>query len=126
MSEAVREMAVANILEYVAAWNEPDAATRLEILERCWADDAAYVDPNVELRGRSALCEHISSVQAGRPGARIETMSGVDLHHYVVRFLWRLVRADGSFGETSIDFGEVDANGRLTKIVGFFGEAPKR
>ena len=126
MSEAVREMAVANILEYVAAWNEPDAATRLEILERCWADDAAYVDPNVELRGRSALCEHISSVQAGRPGAWIETMSGVDLHHYVVRFLWRLVRADGSFGETSIDFGEVDANGRLTKIVGFFGEAPKR
>src|SRR3712207_6647859 len=126
MSEAVREMAVANILEYVAAWNEPDAATRLEILERCWADDAAYVDPNVELRGRSALCEHISSVQAGRPGAWIETMSGVELHHYVVRFLWRLVRADGSFGETSIDFGEVDANGRLTKIVGFFGEAPKR
>jgi hypothetical protein len=126
MSEAVQETAVANVLEYVAAWNEPDAATRLEILERCWADDAAYVDPNVELRGRSALCEHISKVQAGRPGARIEMMSGVDLHHRVVRFLWRLVRADGSFGETSIDFGEVDANGRLTKIVGFFGEAPKR
>jgi hypothetical protein len=126
MSEAVRETAVANVLEYVAAWNEPDAATRLEILERCWADDAAYVDPNVELRGRSALCEHISKVQAGRPGARIEMMSGVDAHHRVVRFLWRLVRADGSFGEASIDFGEVDANGRLTMIVGFFGEAPKR
>jgi hypothetical protein len=126
MSESVRERVVANVLEYVAAWNEPDAATRLEILERCWADDAAYVDPNVELRGRSALCEHISKVQAGRPGARIEMMSGVDLHHRVVRFLWRLVRADGSFRETSIDFGEVDANGRLTKIVGFFGEAPKR
>jgi SnoaL-like domain len=126
MCEAVRETAVANILEYVAAWNEPDAAKRQKILERCWADDAAYVDPNVELRGRSALCEHISKVQAGRPGARIETMSGVDRHHHVVRFLWRLVRADGSFGETSIDFGEVDANGRLTKIVGFFGEAPKR
>jgi hypothetical protein len=126
MSEVVRETAVANVLEYVGAWNELDAATRLEILERCWADDAAYVDPNVELRGRSALCEHISKVQAGRPGARIEMMSGVDVHHHVVRFLWRLVRADGSFGETSIDFGEVDANGRLTKIVGFFGEAPKR
>jgi hypothetical protein len=124
MSEAVRDSAVANVLEYVAAWNEPDAAIRLEILERCWADDAAYVDPNVELRGRSALCEHISKVQKGRPGARIEMMSGVDLHHHVVRFLWRLVRADGSCGETSIDFGEVDANGRLAKIVGFFGEAP--
>jgi hypothetical protein len=125
MSESVRERVVANVLEYVAAWNEPDAATRLEILERCWADDAAYVDPNVELTGRSALCEHISKTQAKRPGARIEMMSGVDLHHHVVRFLWRLVRSNGSFGETSIDFGEVDANGKLTKIVGFFGEAPK-
>ena len=52
-------------------------------------------------------------------------MSGADLHHHVVRFLWRLVRPDGSLGETSIDFGEVDANGRLTGVVGFFGETPK-
>jgi hypothetical protein len=35
-------------------------------------------------------------------------MSGVDLHHRVGRFLWRLVRTDGRVGETSIDFGEVD------------------
>lgn len=126
MPEAVPEAAVANVLDYVAAWNEPDAATRLKILERCWADDGAYVDPTVELRGRSALCEHISKVQAGRPGARLEMMSGVELHHHVVRFLWRLVRADGRAGETSIDVGEVDADGRLTKIVGFFGEPPKR
>jgi enamine deaminase RidA (YjgF/YER057c/UK114 family) len=126
MREAVPEPAVANVLDYVAAWNEPDAATRLKLLQRCWADDGAYVDPNVELRGRSALCEHISKVQAGRPGARLEMMSGVELHHHVVRFLWRLVRADGRAGETSIDVGEVDADGRLTKIVGFFGEPPKR
>jgi hypothetical protein len=46
MREAVREAAMANVREYVAAWNEPDAATRLKILERCWADDGAYVDPN--------------------------------------------------------------------------------
>jgi SnoaL-like domain len=99
MSEAVPEPAEANVLDYVAAWNEPDAATRLKILERCWADDGAYVDPNVELRGRSALCQHISTVQAGRPGARLEMMSGVELHHHVVRFLWRLVRADGRAGD---------------------------
>jgi hypothetical protein len=126
MSDAVREVAMANVLAYAAAWNEPDAAVRLEILERCWADAGAYVDPTVELRGRSALCEHISKVQAGRPGVRIELMSGVDLHHDVVRFLWRLARADGSVGETSIDFGEVDGDGRLKRIVGFFGEAPTR
>ena len=122
---AARETIIANVLTYVAAWNEPDAAARLSILESCWAEDACYVDPNVELKGRIALCDHISKVQAGRPGARIEMMSGIDLHHHVVRFLWRLLRADGSAGDVSIDFGEVDTDGRLTKIVGFFGEAPR-
>jgi hypothetical protein len=126
MGELSRETMVANVMAYVAAWNEPDAVARLKILEKCWAEDAVYVDPNVELRGRTALCDHISKMQAGRPGARIDVMSGIDLHHNVVRFLWRLVRADGTAGAISIDFGEVDANGRLTKIAGFFGEPPKR
>ena len=62
-------------------------------------------------------------VQASRPGARLEFMSGIDVHHNVVRFLWRLVRADGTCGDTSIDFGEVGPDGRLVRIVGFFGAA---
>jgi hypothetical protein len=88
MSGATRETIIASVLDYVAAWNEPDAVARLKILERCWAECASYVDPNVELSGSTALSDHISNVQAGRPGARIEMMSGVDLHHNVVRFLW--------------------------------------
>lgn len=126
MSDLWRETVVENVLAYVAAWNELDTAARLSILGGCWTEEAAYVDPNVELNGRTALSDHISRVQSGRPGARIEMMSGVDMHHNVVRFLWRLLRADGSAGDISIDFGEVDAAGRLTKIVGFFGEAPKK
>lgn len=126
MGKLSRETVVANVLAYVDAWNEPDAAARQNILGGCWADDAAYVDPNVELKGRDALSQHISRIQAGRPGARLEMMSGIDLHHNVVRFLWRLVRADGSAGDVSIDFGEVDSDGRLTKIIGFFGDAPKK
>ena len=100
MREAAPEPAVANVLDYMAAWNEPDAARRLKILERCWADDGAYVDPNVELRGRSALCDHISKVQAGRPGARIEMMSRVELHRHVVNHT-RLLTLPGSTATTS-------------------------
>ena len=66
----------------------------------------------------------IATVLASRPGARLEFMSGIDVHHNVVRFLWRLVRADGTCGDTSIDFGEVGPDGRLVKIVGFFGSTP--
>jgi hypothetical protein len=95
------------VTQYMAAWNEADTAARDALLEQCWADGGVYIDPNTELTGREALSRHISKVQAGRPGARLEFMSGIDLHHNVLRFLWRLVRADGTYGDTSIDFGEI-------------------
>jgi hypothetical protein len=44
----------------------------------------------------------------------------------VLRFLWRLVRADGTTGDISIDIGETGPDGRLTKIIGFFGPPPAR
>jgi len=116
----------ATLTRYMAAWNEADAAIRQNLLEQCWADDGVYVDPNVELAGREQLSQHIAKVQATRPGARVEFMSGIDIHHHVVRFLWRLVRPDGTVGDTSIDFGEIGSDGRLTKIIGFFGEAPPK
>jgi hypothetical protein len=111
-------------IRYMAAWNETDASAREALLEQCWGDHAVYVDPGVELSGREALSRHIAQVQAGRPGARLEFMSGIDSHHNVLRFLWRLVRADGTAGDPSIDFGEIGPDGRLVKIVGFFGPAP--
>ena len=110
--------------QYFDAWNEADAAKRQALLEQCWSDDAVYVDPTVHLTGRQALADHITKVQSGRPGARLELMSGIEVHHNVLRFLWRLVRADGTASDISIDFGEIGRDGRLVKMVGFFGPAP--
>ncbi len=109
---------------YMQAWNESDTDIRRELLTRCWATDAVYADPSVQLSGRDALADRISVVQSVRPGSWLELVSDIDVHHNVVRFLWRVVRADGSFGDTSIDFGEVGVDGRLEKIVGFFGAPP--
>lgn len=116
---------IANVVTlYMAAWNEPEAATRQALLEQCWADDGVYVDPNTELTGRDFLSQHIAKVQASRPGARLEFMSGSDVHHNVLRFEWRLVRSDRTCGDTSVDFGEIGPDGRLIKMIGFFGAAP--
>jgi len=112
------------VTQYMAAWNEPEATARSALLAQCWSDGGIYVDPGVSLAGRDALNAHIAKVQASRPGARLEFMSGIDIHHDVVRFLWRLVRPDGTGGDISIDFGEVGPDGRLLRIVGFFGTAP--
>ncbi|ANW00147.1 hypothetical protein [Bradyrhizobium icense] len=110
--------------QYMAAWNTADAGIRNGLLRDCWSERGNYIDPTVVLAGRDALAMHIAQVQSRRPGAKLEFMSGVDVHHNVVRFLWRLVRADGTAGETSIDFGEIGSDLKLTKIVGFFGAVP--
>ena len=112
------------VTQYMAAWNEPDDTTRRALLAQCWSDEGVYLDPRASLTGRDELARHIGAMQASRPGARLEFMSGIDVHHHVVRFHWRLVRADGSCGDISIDFGEVGPDGRLVRIIGFFGAPP--
>lgn len=112
------------IAQYLAAWNETDANARVALLSACWAEGGVYVDPTVELAGAAELSRHIAAVQAARPGARLEFVSGVDFHHRVLRFLWRLVRADGTPGETCVDVAEVGPAGRLVRVVGFFGAPP--
>ncbi|MBR1237648.1 nuclear transport factor 2 family protein [Bradyrhizobium sp. AUGA SZCCT0177] len=112
------------VTQYMAAWNEPEAAARQALLAQCWSDVGVYLDPRASLTGRNELARHIAATQASRPGARLEFMSGIDAHHNVVRFLWHLVRADGSCGDISIDFGELGPDGRLVRIIGFFGAPP--
>jgi hypothetical protein len=117
-------MIVRVVDQYMAAWNASDAAVRYALLSECWSERGTYVDPTVAIVGRDALAMHIAQVQSRRPGAKLEFQSGVDVHHNVVRFLWRLVRADGTTGKVSIDFGELGSDMKLTSVVGFFGDCP--
>jgi hypothetical protein len=58
------------------------------------------------------------------PGNRIELASGVDEHDGLLRFGWRMLGPDGAVALGGMDFGELDADGRLKRIVGFFGPMP--
>jgi hypothetical protein len=106
---------------YCAAWNETDAAKRDAILAPVWGEGATYTDPTVHLAGRAALVAHIDAVFARYPGSTIVRTSVVDVHHDVARFAWRKVLADGTSLPEGIDFAAVGHDGRLTRIVGFFG-----
>jgi hypothetical protein len=114
-------MAIADTVElYVAAWNEPGEERRRQLLERAWADDGTYTDPQAHIAGRDALVALIGDFQRRFPGARIEPSGGVDEHHGLLRFAWRIVRPGGPVME-GVDFGELAGDGRLRRIVGFFG-----
>lgn len=106
---------------YCAAWSEADAGRRAAMLGEVWAESGTYTDPRVHTTGIAELVAFIGSVLAGRPGARVIRTSNVDAHHGLARFLWRVVRADGTTQAEGIDFAEIDEDGRLLRIVGFFG-----
>jgi SnoaL-like protein len=110
----------ATVAAYAAAWNEPDEAARRHLLETAWAATGAYTDPTAHVEGREALVQHITGFLKSSPGARIVATSRTDSHHGALRFSWRLIRADGTTID-GMDFGQLDGEGRLTRIVGFFG-----
>lgn len=109
---------------YAQSWNETDEGVRSELLEVAWGDDAQYTDPTAHVRGRHELVRHIGGFQEQWPGARIEMSSGVDLHHRMLRFRWQMIGPDGTVTLEGMDFGEVGDDGRLQRIVGFFGPFP--
>jgi len=114
------------VAAYAAAWDEPDRERRKALLEASISADAVYVDPTVETRGVAALFEHIDTVRQRFPGTHLELTSAVDAHHGLARFGWRRVLADGTARPDSIDIVEVAADGRLKRIIGFFGPLPAK
>jgi len=109
---------------YGAAWLEKEDAGRLRLLEIAVSDEFLYQDPTAEIVGRKALAEHIAGFQKRMPGAAIHITSGADHHHNRFHFEWRMVDPVGQTTLEGRDFGELDRNGQIRLIVGFFGPPP--
>jgi hypothetical protein len=111
------------VAAYGAAWNEPDEAARAALLAKSWADDGVYCDPSATVRGRAGLVAHIGRFLQMMPGHTLEITTGVDVHHDLIRFGW-VLRKDGQTALEGMDFGELAPDGRIERIVGFFGPFP--
>ena len=109
---------------YGAAWTDVDDAERQRLLEIAWSEDGVYQDPTADVSGRQALAQHISGFRKRLPGSAIVITSGVDHHHGKFHFLWKMVGPDGNTVLEGRDFGELDLNGRIRCIAGFFGPPP--
>lgn len=109
---------------YGAAWNEADPAARRTILDQVWAADGVYCDPVARVEGRDGLADHIGGFREQMAGHAIRMTSGVEDHHGWFRFAWQLVGADGGSVMDGFDVGELDGDGRIRRIVGFFGPFP--
>jgi hypothetical protein len=109
---------------YLAAWVEPDAPRRAELVDQCWSTGGALVDPPLAGYGNNGISEVMAALQAHYPGHRFVRTSGVDHHHDTLRYSWELTDDTGSVALTGIDVGFLAADGRLQRISGFFGDLP--
>jgi ketosteroid isomerase-like protein len=114
------------ITAYGAAWRETDAQRRLELLTTAWADDAVYCDPLDRVAGRQALADHIGATQAQLAGGRIEVTSEPVRHHDNAFFRWTLTDASGSTVLTGWDVVQLDDDGRIARLTGFFDTDTER
>jgi hypothetical protein len=118
---------VAIVDAYVGAWNEADDDARLALLEKSWANDGVYTDPTAEVKGRDGLLKHTGEFvnNPEMKGFSLERVSGVDVHHQVLRFDWALKDPSGAVVVAGVDYGVLDDDGRFSSITGFFGPVPE-
>jgi hypothetical protein len=74
--------------------------------------------------GYDALTAMVEAVHEKFPGYRFRRLSGVDVHHDHARFAWDLAGPDGTIAVAGIDVAQLAPDGRLQRIIGFFGELP--
>jgi hypothetical protein len=107
---------------YIAMWNEEDPARRAALIEEAWAADGAYRDPLLAADGHEALSAMVETVHQHYPGHRFARLTAVDEHNGYARFGWQLAAPDGAVTVAGVDVAELDADGRLQRITGFFGD----
>lgn len=106
---------------HLEAYAEPDRARRTELLAQVWADDGRLLDPPFDGTGVAGIADLVDTVLEHFPAHTFRRTTAVDEHHGIARYGWELVAADGTVAVGGTDVAEV-ADGRLTRIVGFFGD----
>ncbi|HWL43330.1 MAG TPA: hypothetical protein VNQ73_10340 [Ilumatobacter sp.] len=108
----------------LSAYCDPDPARRQATIAGVWADDGQLLDPPLEGRGHAELSALTDVVLTHFPDHIFRRTSGVDVHHGCGRYSWELVAPTGGVGVAGIDFVEFTGDGKVARIVGFFGPLP--
>jgi hypothetical protein len=113
------------VVLYLAAWSEPDAKRRRELVSKVWADGGTYIDGAREGQGYDGISAMIGKAQEHFPGYRLNLASGIERHHAYVRFSWVAGgTADAPLYIKGTDFASVADDGRFSSVVGFVDAAP--
>ncbi|AEG93228.1 nuclear transport factor 2 family protein [Ramlibacter tataouinensis] len=109
---------------YLAAYCEPDAARRMALVRQVWSEHGRLVDPPFESTGHAGISDQGATLLAQFPGHRFGRSTALDAHHQFLRYGWRLLSPEGEAVVAGVDFMDLDVDGRIARVVGFFGVEP--
>lgn len=109
----------------LAAWNERDISRVRGHLDRAVAADVVFIDPTVETRGIEEFEDNVRDFRAKYPTAVLHRSSGVDSHHNLHRYGWEIV-VESKVILVGFDVAETTVDGKVARVLGFFGPLPKR
>lgn len=113
-----------SIAEFFTAWTEPDTAKRDTMIMGALGDTVSYDDPRTEqpITDKAALCAYVGNfLPMCPPGARVEVAEPVDERRGTVRATVNFIMSE-DMRQVGQYFADTDANGKITRLVGFVGK----
>lgn len=109
------------ITMYDQAWNVPDGEERRRLLEGAVTDNCELIEPRGRFTGREAIFERISGFASRFPGARVDITTNVDEHNGLARYEWTITDRDGALVLDGLDVVERAEDGKIRRVIMFFG-----
>jgi hypothetical protein len=113
------------VARYFEAWNAREPEARAKAVAAAWTVDGGYTDPLTDVSGHEQLAAVIAAAHGQFPGFAFRLTGAVDGHHDTARFSWELVsEADGSAPVAGSDVIMLEADGRISTVLGFLDRVP--
>ena len=108
---------------YLAAWGNPDAASRKSLLAANAARGIEFRDAYSATSGLDDLLAHLDAIQVYMPGVTLSRDGDVRVSHGTAIAGWKGTRPDGQPAGKGVNVYDFAPDGRIARVVGFW-ESP--
>lgn len=113
--------AVARADRWFAAWNETDPAARRQAFEACAVPDVTFADAYGCTHGIEDLDAHVTATKVHMPGLAIARAGEARQCQGAALVPWAVTDASGAQQGGGTNLFEFAADGRIARVVGFWG-----
>lgn len=112
------------LLAYVRAWSEPSPDVAMALLASCWTEESEIVGSGYYFKGASAVLDEIERFHREQPGHKAIVTSAFDSHGRWTRFTIAMVNPEGTRTQEGWDIVEQDGEGKIRRVITFWGPLP--